>query len=70
MIVVYDRSFIVLARVITIVNYDPKSFIVQATDLEIFTLPRARPIKFFTAVINYVLWAQSDQMIWKKCPFF
>jgi hypothetical protein len=32
MIVVYDRSFIVLAHVITIVNYDPKSFIVQATD--------------------------------------
>jgi hypothetical protein len=31
MIVVYDRSFIVLAHVITIVNYDPKSFIVQAT---------------------------------------
>ncbi len=31
MIVVYDRSFIVLACVITIVNYDPKSFIVQAT---------------------------------------
>jgi hypothetical protein len=30
MIVVYDRSFKVLA-VITIVNYDPKSFIVQAT---------------------------------------
>ncbi len=29
----YDRSFIVLACVITIVNYDPKTFIVQATDL-------------------------------------
>jgi hypothetical protein len=34
MIVVYDRSFIVMACVITIVNYDPKSFIVQATDLD------------------------------------
>jgi len=33
MIVVYDQSFIVLARVIMIVNYDPKSFIVQATGL-------------------------------------
>jgi hypothetical protein len=34
MIVVYDHSFKVLAlscTVITIVNYDPKSFIVQAT---------------------------------------
>ena len=27
----YDRSFIVLATVITIVNYDRKTFIVQAT---------------------------------------
>jgi hypothetical protein len=41
MIVIYDRSFIVLAlrsyshydrTLITIVNYDPKTFIVQATD--------------------------------------
>ncbi len=31
MIVVYDRSFIVLANGITIVNYDRKEFIVQAT---------------------------------------
>ncbi len=31
MIVVYDRSFIVMACVIMIINYDPKSFIVQAT---------------------------------------
>ena len=36
MIVVYDRSFIVLAHVISIVNYDPKSFIVQATEVESF----------------------------------
>jgi hypothetical protein len=28
----YDRSFIVLATVITIINYDRKTFIVQATD--------------------------------------
>jgi hypothetical protein len=32
-IIVYDHSFIVMACVITIVNYDPKSFIVQATGL-------------------------------------
>ncbi len=31
MIIVYDRSFKVMACVITIVHYDPKSFIVQAT---------------------------------------
>jgi hypothetical protein len=31
MIVIYDRSFIVLANGITIVNYDRKDFIVQAT---------------------------------------
>jgi hypothetical protein len=28
-----DRSFVVLATVITIVNYDHKTFIVQAADL-------------------------------------
>ena len=33
MIVIYDRSFIVLANGVTIVNYDRKSFIVQATGL-------------------------------------
>jgi hypothetical protein len=32
MIVDYDRSFIVLANGVTIVNYDRKGFIVQATD--------------------------------------
>ena len=31
MIIVYDCSFIVLANGITIVNYDRKEFIVQAT---------------------------------------
>jgi hypothetical protein len=31
MIVVYDRSFIVLANGVMIVNYDRKEFIVQAT---------------------------------------
>ncbi len=31
MIVIYDRSFIVLASGITIVNYDRKYFRVQAT---------------------------------------
>jgi hypothetical protein len=31
MIVVYNRSFIVLPNGVTIVNYDRKSFIVQAT---------------------------------------
>ncbi len=31
----YDRSFIVLANVITIVNYNRKPFIVQATGLKI-----------------------------------
>ncbi len=30
----YDRSLIVLATVITIVNYDHKTFIVQGTDLK------------------------------------
>jgi hypothetical protein len=39
MIIVYDCSFIVLACVITIVNYDPKSFIVQATGV-----PRMTPL--------------------------
>jgi hypothetical protein len=34
-IAVYDRSFIVLANGITIVNYDRKEFKVQATDGEI-----------------------------------
>ncbi len=36
MIINYNRnhSFIVLATVITIVNYDRKTFIVQATDKE------------------------------------
>ncbi len=35
MIVIYDRncSFIVLATVITIINYDHKPFIVLASDL-------------------------------------
>ncbi len=32
-IVIYDRSFIVLANGVTFVNYDRKSFIVQATGL-------------------------------------
>jgi hypothetical protein len=41
MIVVYDRSFTVLAFVITIVNYDPKSFIVQATH---WRIPTQRPL--------------------------
>jgi hypothetical protein len=29
----YDRSFILLATIITIINYDRKTFIVQATGL-------------------------------------
>jgi hypothetical protein len=45
MIVIYDRSFIVLANGITIVNYDRKGFIVQATG--------ACAIKLFTAVNIY-----------------
>ncbi len=31
----YDRSFIVMATVITIINYDRKTFIVQATEVSI-----------------------------------
>jgi hypothetical protein len=31
MIVVYNRSFIVLANGVTVINYDRKGFIVQAT---------------------------------------
>jgi len=41
MIVVYNRSFIVLANGFTIVNYDHKGFIVQATGLIISALPAA-----------------------------
>jgi hypothetical protein len=39
-IINYDRnsSFIVLATVITIVNYDRKTFIVQATGHKVFQL--------------------------------
>jgi hypothetical protein len=40
MILAYDpsivRSFIVLATVITIVNYDRKTFIVQTTGLDVY----------------------------------
>jgi hypothetical protein len=36
-VVVYDRSFIVLANGITIVNYARKDFIVQAPDLVMST---------------------------------
>jgi hypothetical protein len=52
MIVVYDRSFIVLARVITIVNYDPKSFIVQATGNVNFVLYRDERIKSFKKYLS------------------
>ncbi len=37
----YDRSFIVLATVITIVNYDHKTLIVQATGRGIRSVPMA-----------------------------
>jgi hypothetical protein len=35
-------------------------FVKRLPDLEIFTLPRARPIKIFTAVINNVLWPVAN----------
>ncbi len=36
MIIIYDHSLIVLANGITIVNYDRKEFIVQATETVVF----------------------------------
>jgi hypothetical protein len=38
----YDRSFIVLGAVITIVNYNLKTFIVQATAVALPKLPQTK----------------------------
>ncbi len=51
MIVVYNRSFIVMAYVITIVNYDPKSFIVQATVGQSYDL-YFNVVHFFNTSLN------------------
>jgi len=55
------KSFITLDTVITIVTYDRKTFIVQATDLQVFylSLEEKMFIGEYVQNINYIDWHKS-----------